>query len=586
MRGLLSARLVSVVLFLSALLMTFASSGAERFELHDCDLAGLTTPAKCGTYEVFENRKTMAGRKIPLHVVVLPATGENPEPDPIVFFAGGPGGSTVDMAPGLANFRSHDRIKRDFLLIDYRGTGQSKPLTCPYQEERNQGIAEALETFLPVDLLDECRDALSADADLTQYTTPNIVDDAAEVATALGYDKLNLSGGSYGSRAVLVFMRRHPRRVRSAVIEGVVPTNTRVPVTFAADAQAALSGWFRECAEDRDCATRFPNLSNDLDQVLGELENGAKTLTVTDPKTRRAVELQLSRNAFVQTLRYLLYSSAGALKIPAYIHAAANGEWQPMADAAYTIGGFLMASMPDGLYLSVTCGEDVVHIGPNAAAIQSGFMGDFRLSQQMAACEKWPKSSLPAEFYQPIQSTAPVLIISGERDPVTPARWGYQAQEFLSNSLHIVVPDGGHSWFGLNQTECLDAIHSRLLDTASITELDATTCVDEIRRPAFMLEIPRDKEIEMTSAQLKAFIGTYAAEGGGFQLVVELHGDDLMTTIGKNQMRLIPVGEQRFKIEGNPPGDYFDFIVTDDQARAIEIIRNGSAQEKLNKIMQ
>ncbi len=545
-----------------ALLCALATTPAVAGDLtlETCEVPGLEAEARCGTYEVFEDRQAGAGRKIALNVVVLTATGSDPQPDPVIYFAGGPGGSTVESAPGLATFYARDLEHRDFLLVDYRGTGESNPLFCPYQEEIQMGVAEALETFLPVDLLDECADALGERAALEQYTTPNIVDDVAEVARALGYEKVNLSGGSYGSRAVLVFMRRHPEMVRTALIEGVVPTDSRMPVTFAADAQTALDGWYRECSEDEDCRAAFPDPEADLETVLAELERQPRTLEVVDPKARETVELVLSRNAFVQTLRYMLYGSMSSLKIPAFVNAAANGDWQPIGQTAFSLGGMLMASLPDGLYLSVTCPEDVRHIGPNAAAIQSGFLGDFRLRQQVAACEAWVDAEVPEGFHRPVESDIPVLILSGERDPVTPARWGFQAQEFLSRSVHLVVPDGAHGWFGLKGVECVDEMTSRLLETGSVEGLDVAACVASIERPPFLLELPKEEEIEVSSEELERYAGTYSIEGGGFTVTLEVAEEGLMALIGEDRDRLVPIGPLRFKPFGEPPGSYWLFV--------------------------
>lgn len=566
-----------------AALLGLAALPLGALELEPCDIPGLEGEARCGTYEVFEDRATQTGRKIGLHVVLLPARGDDPAPDPVVFFAGGPGAATSDGAAGAASFYARDLERRDFLLVDYRGTGESNPLFCPYQEE-DKGVAEALATFIPVDRLGECVDALGEVADLSLYTTPNIVDDVAEVSRALGYDKVNLSGGSYGSRAVLVYLRRHPDSVRTALVEGVVPTDARMPVTFAADAQAALDGWFRECAEDPACAAAFPDPEGDLATVLAELDRGLKTLEVTDPKTRQTVELVLSRNAFVQALRYMLYDSLAALRIPAFVHAAAEGDWGPIAQTTYSVAGLLLASMPDGLYLSVTCAEDVSRIGPNAAAIQTGFLGDFRLRSQVDACAEWVDAPLPAGYFEPVESDAPVLILSGERDPVTPARWGYQAQEFLPNSEHLVVPDGAHGWFGLEGTECIDDLVSELLETGSVATLDVDGCREAIGRPDFLLEIPRDEEVTMARDQLAVFAGTYAMEGGGFQLVLEVTDEGLLGNFGEDTSRFVPLGGLRFKVEGEPPGSYFDFVEEDGRIVALEMVRGGAAQLRLERV--
>ncbi|GAB4180781.1 MAG: alpha/beta fold hydrolase [Wenzhouxiangellaceae bacterium] len=551
-------------------------------DLNDCELPGISVPARCGKYQVYENRTAAAGRKISLRVVVIPATGDERQSDPVVFFNGGPGGSTVSMAQGMVGMRAADLERRDFVFIDYRGTGESNPLFCPYQKERQRGIAAALESFLPVDQIDECYAALSAEADLSQYNTPMIVDDVAEVVQALGYGQVNLWGGSYGTRAVQVFMRRHPQLVRTAVMEGVTPTDARVPVTFAHDAQAALDGWLRECADDPACRQAFPDPAADLATVLKALDAGPKQAQVSDPQSGDPATLALTRNAMVQTLRYMLYNSMSALEIPAYLNAAANDNWQPLAQSAYTVGSFLTGSMPDGIYLSVTCPEDVSRIGPNAVAIQRGFLGAFRLHQQLGACAKWYKQPMPASFYRPVESSIPTLIFSGEHDPVTPARFADGVQEFLVNSRHVIVPHGGHSWFGLQDVECLGALQSQFLDSATLDGLEVDACLNTIQRPPFMLSIPTDEVIELSSDQLQAFSGHYHDDQGGFSIDISVSDNALIATIGEDRLQLRPVTPTRFKVEGMPPGNYVEFPEVDGQQR-LHILRSGVIQQELSK---
>jgi pimeloyl-ACP methyl ester carboxylesterase len=100
---------------------------APKLALGPCTDPALPKDAQCGTYEVFENRTAKTGRKIPLRVVVLPALGPDRQPDPVVYFAGGPGGSSVEQGVYLRKFLEPLRQRRDFLFIDARGTGGSAP---------------------------------------------------------------------------------------------------------------------------------------------------------------------------------------------------------------------------------------------------------------------------------------------------------------------------------------------------------------------------------------------------------------------------------------------------------------------------
>jgi hypothetical protein len=279
----------------------------------------------------------------------------------------------------------------------------------------------------------------------------------------------------------------------------------------------------------------------------------------------------------------MLYGSMNSLKVPAFLNAAANGDWQPLAQTAYSVAGSLMAGLPDGLYLSVTCPEDVNEIGPNAAAIQTGFLGDFRLTQQVAACKEWVVGDLPEGFHGPVVSDVPVLIVSGERDPVTPARWGYEAQEFLTNSVHLKVPHGAHGWFGLEGVECVDLLASKMLETGSVAELDVAGCEAAITRPAFLLEIPNEDPVEMAVAELERFVGSFAAEGGGLGLEFVIADDALMITDGEESQEVVPIGQLRFKVLGSPPGGFWRFVEKGGEISAVELVSGEAAQITLIK---
>ena len=236
--------------------VTGALAATERgsVELTPCPIPGGLGEMLCGSYEVFENRARRSGRKIGLRVAVLPAWDEDRQPDPVLFFAGGPGGSATELAPVLAFVYADLRERRDFLLIDVRGTGKSGPLDCPYQsEDDDRGREEVLETFLPVDRLPECREALAERTDLRHYTTPVVVDDVDEIRAALGYERLNLKGGSYGTRPVQVYLRRHPERVRTAMKEEAAALGP-LPRTQIEEKQTAIVQQVRQLETQGDIA--------------------------------------------------------------------------------------------------------------------------------------------------------------------------------------------------------------------------------------------------------------------------------------------------------------------------------------------
>ena len=182
-------------------------NNVKRIELKDCQPPNIQGAAKCGTLEVYENRATKKGRKISLNILVLPATGDKREPDPFVYFAGGPGSAAAsEDARGIAREFTNIREHRDLLFVDQRGTGGSHALNCDLYNPND--LQSYLGYFFPLEDVRKCRPLLEANADLKLYTTDIAIDDMDHVRAALGYEQLNLLGVSYGTRAALTYLKR------------------------------------------------------------------------------------------------------------------------------------------------------------------------------------------------------------------------------------------------------------------------------------------------------------------------------------------------------------------------------------------
>ncbi len=564
---------------------TALPAGAALFQLKPCTIEGVQTPVRCGTYEVFEHRESRSGRKIGLKVVVLPATGPNPAPDPVVFFGGGPGESVTEYATGLASDGGDLLKRRDLVLVDVRGTGGSNPLFCPYQQDNSRQLG-LLEEFLPLAGVKACRTKFEADNDLTTYITPILVDDVYEVVTALGYTQVNLSGGSYGSFAAQAYMRQHPEGVRTAILEGVVANDTRLPLYFARSAQAALDGLFAECAAEPTCAAAFPDLSGDLAKVLARVKASPVRATVMDPKTGEDAEREITWPTLVQTLRYMSYSSASAQEIPLALHLAANDDYSVFARNAAVYGGAL-GGLPDGVYLSITCPEFVarIHDEDVAAAVEGTYLGDYRVRQQREACALWPHAALPRDYWEPLRSTIPTLLVTGERDPVTPAQDTLLVATTLPNSRTIIVPDGAHGSNGLEGLDCIQDIEDRFVDQGDFTGLDIDGCVAAIRRPPFPTEPPA-AAIELNAAQLDRYPGTYVSTEPAMEIKVQLHDGLLFAdTPFRPNLRITPTSATEFRIEGAPFGFGFRFEFGRDDAAAqtLLLLQPGKEPTRLNR---
>jgi pimeloyl-ACP methyl ester carboxylesterase len=547
-----------------------AAETPRRPVLAPCQEPGIPAKALCGTWEVFENRAARSGRKIPLKVLVLPATGGDRLPDPVIYFAGGPGDASIPEGLFFAQQLEPLRARHDFLLVDFRGTGGSGGLFCTETQGR-QGVQDFLDNFLPTAPIHACRDRLKKEHDLSWYTTDAATDDVEEVRLALGYGKVNLMGGSYGTRAVQTYLRRHPQGVRTATMLGVVAPDEQYPLGLARATQNALDGWIAECAADAACHRAFPELRQDIETVLRRVAADPVKVEVTDPETGAPFELRLGRRGVAQTLRYMLYSTGEAVLVPLMFHEAAQGNWKPLAQSAY-LHASAMSSLADGYYQSVTCAEDVSsireeEIGP---AVAGTFIGDFRVRQQKAACEGWPMRDLGPEIQAPVVSDVPSLLVSGERDPATPAANGAKVARTLKRGRHVVIEDGGHSTNGMTGNDCLFGRIAAFIEAGAAEKLDLS-CLKEMRRPEFATSFG-DPEVTVARADLERLAGSYENKEAGLAAQVDLVGNRLRITFSDGfQVLLIPTAPTRFRFEGMGSGRTAAFQLTDGKATAVTV---------------
>lgn len=465
---------------------------ATSLPLEPCEVPGadegVKEKARCGTYQVFENRATKRGRKLALKIVVFPATGQDKLADPLFYIPGGPGSSATEDAPYIAQDLAKIRERRDLVFVDQRGTGGSNPLKCDFFNPAD--LTSYTGFYFPLAAVRKCRELLEPKADLKLYTTPVAMDDLDEVRAALGYERINISGGSYGTRAAQVYLKRHQRHVRAIVLQGISPTNQSMPRDFPQHTQRALEGVLGECAADAACRAAFPDLRAEAKAVLERLLRGPIEVAVKHPQTGVDTRVRLSRDLAGEAIRYMLYQSGTASRVPLFIHTAARGDFTPLAEAAIFYRQQIVATGSNGMYLSVTCAEDLPRISPGAGERNAAgtFLGDYRLQQQRAACALWPRAEMPRDYAEPTRSDVPALILTGRWDPVTPPVYGDTAAKYLPNSLHVVVPHGGHGFNGLDGLDCVRNLTADFIIRGTTKGLD-TSCVNTIRRKGFLLKL-------------------------------------------------------------------------------------------------
>ena len=480
--GRMFSRLWAGLLALAAASCTPQPLDSAIDRLHECEIDEGPAGAYCGTFAVPENRVTGDGRRIALKIVVVPALRRDAAPDPLFVLEGGPGAGAATLAGSrLAMFRRF-RTDRDLVFVDQRGTGDSNRLGCDPPADELDAVVTDDERSLA--RLRGCLTALDADPRL--YTTSIAMDDLDDVRQFLGYDQINLWGGSYGTRAALVYLRQHEARVRSVVLDGVAPQDMRLPLHAARDAQRALDRLMADCAADPACAIAFPTLAADTTAFFARLAAGPVTVTGVHPRTGLPIEVPLSRRDAALVVFRALYLPELASLLPRVLTEAAAGNYQGLLALAFS-------SPPEGdkrdlaigMHLSVVCAEDIPRItaADRVAADAGGFLGAAMFDAQYAACAFWPRGEVPDGYYAPVSSERPVLILSGADDPITPPAWGDHVAPHLPNSRHVVVPGAGHITLTRG---CVPTIVQAFLQAASVQGLDAS-CAGTLTRPPFFV---------------------------------------------------------------------------------------------------
>lgn len=452
-----------------------------------CRVSGIKTSVLCGTLKRALNPEAATAAQIDIHYVVLPALARRKLPDAVFFLAGGPGQSAIRLAGQVSAQMARLNNRRDLVFIDQRGTGQSAPLMC--DEDRHSALAQQLDRQWQDARLRQCLRQLQQlpYGDLRYFTTTLAMQDLNAVRQALGAQRINLVGGSYGTRAALEYLRQFPQSVRRTVIDGVAPPDMALPASVSIDNQRVWDSLLLACEQEAICRKTYPRLRTDWEALLASLP---KTVTVADPLTGTAERLSLTREILLGAVRAPLYVPVMASALPQAISAAAQGRFE----ALLGLGSLFNAHGPDrlamGMHFSVLCAEDMPRTASSPDQAGVDFGAEFAQIYS-STCAYWPRGAVPPGFYTIAPSPTAALVLSGGLDPVTPPRHGARvAQALGSKARHVVVPQAGH---GVLALACLRDVLFRFIDAeddAAANAVDAT-CAQNIPRPPVFIPVAR-----------------------------------------------------------------------------------------------
>ncbi len=480
--------LVSIVSF-GLISVPYAAAGPlnRSLALHSCVVA--KHAARCGTLMVPEDRLAGTGRPIPIRVVVVPAPGPGRLADPIVWVAGGPGDSAVDMIQRvmpLFFFNTH----RDLVFIDQRGTGGTNALTCPtfYSVLPDLSNKAALRASVA-----QCLGQLKAN--LAFYTTAMAADDFNQVLSDLGYTKVNLLGISYGTTAEQVFLMRHPSMVRTmTLLSGTLLT---VPVLerFPQSGQHALDTVIGECARDVPCHRAFPSLDSDWSSLWSALQKAPIVVPASVSPSHQAVTF--SADIIASDMHVLMTEPNTEAAVPLIIHTLAAAKDRgaavvAVADALAKVGVVIgPLSTQNMIRYPIECGEDWARYQASGLLDKSSF--EYHVDLVTAqwwqyVCPLFPRSAPAAQYGAPKASPVPVLALNGLADPQDPPPNMDGAHQFWPNSLELAVPGQAHDINWQTWQSCTGPLVGSFIARGTVSNLD-TSCVAKAHGQPFALTL-------------------------------------------------------------------------------------------------
>lgn len=454
-----------------------AQADVPRLEKASCMFSlpeGVTegVDVDCAYLVVPQRYEDPQGATLRLAVAIIRSTAPNPRRDAIVFNQGGPGGSTIDYFSQVL-FDSPLRAERDLVLFDQRGTLYSEPaLMCPeFLDETlkvlDKDLSDEEENRLFRQAADACRDRLLREGiDLSAFNSFENAHDIESLRRALGLEKINLYGVSYGTLLALHTLREHPEGLRSLILDAVVPPQIDFNPESARTMDRAFTELFNACAADSECNRDFPNLEKVFFAEVDRLDAHPVMIQLMDPETGGRHKALLDGDGLIQTLFQTLYSSELIPLLPKMIYDVRANRFT-LIERVQSLVTF-DRTMAEGMYYAVVCAEDgdfdpraVKYDGIRPRLVKGEQEGNETFVQ---VCRDWNVPQLGKQADEPVSSDLPALILNGRFDPITPETYGEMVAQTLPHSYVFTFPNTGHGAIG---DACADQVMVEFLDDPS-----------------------------------------------------------------------------------------------------------------------
>ena len=450
---------------------------------------------ECGYLTVPENRSRPDGRTVRIAVARIQATAPNPKLDPILYLAGGPGGT--GLASAVQSVAAGWNADREVIFIDQRGTLKAEPLlSCP-EIDAFLGDAVYEAATDPATRAQsgaatrECYNRFTAEGyDLGSFDTDENAADVADLRVAVGIDEWNLYGVSYGTDLALQTVRDHPDGIRSLVLDSLVPPQDNLMNGFWPNAAEGYRALFDACAAEPACSSAFPDVESEFTSLVTSLTEQPRSVEVTDPATGQPTTVVIDGYTLANLVVVASLVPGSIAKLPAMIHDLATGSGTQAAEAV--LGGRPPSGLTGyGLALGVFCSEQVPFTSPeqsftDATAVLPGFP-DAVLSLLPQApyifsdCAEWTVAAAADQVHEPARTDIPVLLLAGTLDAITPPSWADKAASTLPNAHVVRIPGSGHDVMIWSPECAVTVMHNFLNQPTNFDD----SCVASLTVPPF-----------------------------------------------------------------------------------------------------
>jgi pimeloyl-ACP methyl ester carboxylesterase len=455
-------RLVLLPIMFLFVLLLMASALPAKSQTTRCYLPGREDRATCLQLVVPLDWRAPGAKKISIFAAIIPALSRSDSSDPVFLLPGGPGqggDALLDLLPSA--FRIVNQ-QRDLVLIYPRGTQRSTLLACADSQNIVPSDAELLAH------VSAC--AARQKVDTRFFTSEEIAQDIEAVRKALGYARINIWGGSFGTRLAQHYAKAFPATTRSLILDGATPITESILLSSPRSMEQALVSISTACSKDKSCTTHVPKLHQNIAALVTRLNVRPQTINIIDPLSLRVQKMTLDGRSLAMAIRIALYGPQTRALLPPLIKAALAGHYQPFAAFA-SAGGMDSNSMSFGAHLSAMCAEDVPGVTPlqMQRASRGTVLGNQEYERYQKQCARWPHRQLkPMGAWA--RSTVPTLVLSGALDPVTPPALGAKTAALFKTSRHIIVPASGHI---SSHFACAPTLLAAFLDHLTPAKLDS-----------------------------------------------------------------------------------------------------------------